>query len=108
MADRCIYYASALLGLLGLKSVEQEDLAETVKFEFLKDTFAPPGIKVALFAFYKTKQAAKDAEDKFKELPNLNGFFDDMAFYCGIAAEVVWDPVYVVVSDTTQEGRDRA
>jgi len=31
-----------------------------------------------------------------------NGFLADMAFYCGISAEMVWDPVYVVVSDTTQ------
>jgi hypothetical protein len=34
--------------------------------------------------------------------PGQDGFLADMELDCGISAEIVWDPVYVVVSDTTQ------
>ena len=34
-----------------------------------------------------------------------NGFIHDLASHCGLAGLVVWDPTYVVVSDTTQGDR---
>ena len=35
------------------------------------------------------------------------GFLDDLNTHCEMTGVIVWDPVYVVVSDTTQGNRHK-